>query len=135
MHSAQCAFFFVSPFSSTSSMLRIDVSIVFHLLFKDFDLFSSVVATRRVAHLKQLECLIWKKNMSSSILGRFFFSNCSVLVEISIFFLSFCNLNFILTLRLHAHMKSKRSCIMSWCKQNLLILFDYASFLFLSDST
>ena len=134
MHSAQCAFFFVSPFSSTSSMLRIDVSIVFHLLFKDFDLFSSVVATRRVAHLKQLECLIWKKNMSSSILGRFFFKLFGFGWDFN-FFLSFCNLNFILTLRLHAHMKSKRSCIMSWCKQNLLILFDYASFLFLSDST
>ena len=83
MHSAQCAFFFVSPFSSTSSMLRIDVSIVFHLLFKGFDLFSSVVATRRVAHLKQLECLIWEKNKSYSVYLKDFF------LQIVWFWLSF----------------------------------------------
>ena len=90
MHSAQCAFFFVSPFSSTSSMLRIDVSIVFHLLFKGFDLFSSVVATRRVAHLKQLECLIWKKNMSSSILERFSFFQIWFWLTFQFLFVDFC---------------------------------------------
>ena len=82
--------FMFPPFSSTSSMLRIDVSIVFHLLFKGFDLFSSVVATRRVAHLKQLECLIWKKNMSSSILERFSFFQIWFWLTFQFLFVDFC---------------------------------------------